>query len=39
MTDDVYTTGETTGDGWRMLLGDSCELLADIEDNSIDLTV
>lgn len=35
----AYATADETGDGWRMLLGDSCERLAELEDNSIDLSV
>jgi len=35
----VYTTDETTGDGWTLKLGDSCERLAEIEDESVGLSV
>lgn len=38
MTDN-YVTDEATGAGWRMLLGDSCERLAELDDNSIDLSI
>lgn len=34
-----YVTDEAVGDGWRFLLGDSCERLAELDDDSIDLTV
>lgn len=34
-----YSTDETTGDGWRLLLGDSCERIQEIPDNSIDLSI
>lgn len=34
-----YETDEADGIGWRMMLGDSCERLAEIEDASIDLSV
>jgi DNA modification methylase len=37
--DFVYATDEHTGDGWRLLLGDSCERIAEIPENSVDLTV
>jgi len=37
------TTGDatdtTTGDGWTMMLGDSCERLDEVEDSSVDLAV
>jgi hypothetical protein len=36
---DTYMTADNEGDTWRMMLGDSCERLAEIGDNSIDLTV
>lgn len=32
-----YVTDDATGEGWRLMLGDSCERLAEIDDNSIDL--
>ena len=38
MTDN-YMTDDATGAGWRMLLGDSCERLAELDDNSIDLSI
>lgn len=34
-----YITDEAHGDNWTMLLGDSCERLAEIETNSIDMSV
>lgn len=39
MATDTYMTAEETGDGWDMWLGDSCERMADIEDNSVGLSV
>lgn len=40
MTDDPgYVTDEERGDRWRLLLGDSCERLAELDDESVDLTV
>lgn len=38
MSDD-YMTGEEHGDKWRLILGDSCEALTELPDDSIDLTV
>lgn len=34
-----YITDDAGGPGWRLMLGDSCERLGEIEDNSIDLSV
>ncbi len=39
ITDDAYVTAEEAGEGWRMLLGDSCERLAEIPTDSIDLAI
>ena len=39
MTVAPYVTDETQGDGWRLLLGDSCERLAEIETGTVDLSV
>jgi DNA modification methylase len=36
---DSYVTDEASGDNWRLLLGDSCERMAEIPDESIDLSV
>ena len=38
-TDDPYVTDEANGRGWRLLLGDSCERLGELADDSIDLAV
>lgn len=38
-TDDGYITDDAAGDGWRLMLGDSCERLAEIGDNTVDLGV
>jgi DNA modification methylase len=38
-TDDPYVTDDAEGRGWRLMLGDSCERLAEIGDDSIDLAV
>jgi len=37
--DSTYMTSEAEGDGWRLLLGDSCERLAEIPDDSVHLSV
>ncbi len=34
-----YITDDAAGDGWRLLLGDSCERLAEISDHSVHLSV
>jgi hypothetical protein len=39
VTRDDYVTDEATGDGWRLMLGDSCERIAEIEFESVDLSV
>lgn len=36
---DVYETDQAGGQSWSMLLGDSCERLAELPDDSIDLSV
>ncbi len=36
---DDYQTDETTGNGWRLMLGDSAERLAEVDDGSVDLAV
>ncbi len=37
--DGAYITDEATGDGWRLMLGDSCERLSEIEDDSVSLSI
>lgn len=39
MSMDTYMTAEESGDGWDALLGDSCERLTELADNSVDLSV
>lgn len=39
MTTDMYVTDDAYGDGWHLMLGDSCERLAEIEDGSVGLSV
>jgi DNA modification methylase len=34
-----YVTDDAEGDGWRLMLGDSCERLTELDENSIDLSV
>jgi DNA modification methylase len=34
-----YITDDATGEGWRIMLGDSCERLTELPDASVDLTV
>lgn len=34
-----YTTAESSGEGWRLLLGDSAERLKELADHSIDLSI
>lgn len=38
-TDDVYVTDDVRGENFHLMLGDSCERLAEIKDESIDLAV
>ena len=39
MTHDPYIEDDAYGDGWHLMLGDSCERLAAIDDNTVDLSV
>lgn len=39
MSSTDYVTDNANGTNWRMMLGDSCERLAELPDNSIDLSV
>jgi DNA modification methylase len=39
MTTDLYTTDDARGENWHMMLGDSCERMAEIPDESVDLSV
>lgn len=34
-----YVTDTATGDNWTAMLGDSCERLAEVPDNSVDLSI
>ncbi len=37
--DDPYVTDDAAGQGWRLMLGDSCERLAEIDTDSVGLSV
>jgi hypothetical protein len=37
--DDAYVTDDAEGQTWRLMMGDSCERLAEVEDESIDLSI
>lgn len=39
ITDDPYVTDQAEGDGWKLMLGDSCERLAEIGTDSVDLAI
>lgn len=39
MTTDMYTTDQAHGDSWELMLGDSCERLAEIPDDSVGMSV
>jgi DNA modification methylase len=34
-----YITDDATGEGWQLMLGDSCERLAELPDESVDLSI
>lgn len=39
MSYDTYETDEIVEDRWTLMLGDSCERMAEIEDDSVDLSI
>jgi len=39
MNPDVYVTGEAEGQGWKLLLGDSCERMVEIQSDSVGLSI
>ncbi len=39
MSADAYVTDDAAGEGWRLMLGDSCERIAEVEPESVDLSV
>lgn len=36
---DTYTTDDAYGETWRLMLGDSCERLSELPENSIDMAI
>jgi DNA modification methylase len=38
-TDDPYVTDDARGEGWHLMLGDSCERIGELKDDSIDFAV
>lgn len=36
---DTYVTDDARGDNWTMMLGDSCERLAELPDDSVDMSI
>lgn len=36
---DAYITDDANGDDWRLMLGDSCERLSELADESVDLSI
>lgn len=39
MNDDMYVTDDAEGENWRLMLGDSCERLAEIETGSVGFSI
>ena len=39
MIDPTYVIDDARGDGWNLMLGDSCERLAEVKDDSVDLAI
>lgn len=39
MNTDAYVTDDARGDNWHLMLGDSCERLSELPDESVDLSV
>ena len=39
MSDEGYVTDDAQGEGWHLMLGDSCERLTEVADESVDLSV
>jgi hypothetical protein len=39
VSDDLYVTDQASGAGWEMLLGDSCERMTELADDSVALSV
>lgn len=38
-TEPSYVTDDATGDGWALMLGDSCERLSELKDETVDLSI
>lgn len=36
---DLYVTDDARGNGWHLMLGDSCERLTEIDESSVDLSI
>lgn len=39
MTADLYMTDDARGDSWHLMLGDSCERLAELGESTVDLSI
>lgn len=39
MADDLYRVDDETGDGWHLMLGDTCERILELDEGSVDLSV
>ena len=39
MTEQPYVTDDAEGQAWRLMLGDSCERLSELDDESVDLSI
>lgn len=39
MSNDLYVTDDAVGEAWRLMLGDSCERLAELEDDAVDFSI
>lgn len=39
MADDLYRTDDAHGDGWHLMLGDTCERILELDEASVDLSV
>lgn len=39
MTEESYITDTAEGDGWRLMLGDACERLGELDDEMVDFSV
>lgn len=39
MSHDIYETDDARGPGWRLMLGDSCERISELDADSVDLSI